>query len=233
MGYHAAKLGRPHELMEHYLLEEMGELAEVINSQRIPTYMSPDFKIINMLNARYIIYSAQHPPLKNPYAMGNAWFIVEIKFVENADAEFEAIKSFKPSKTAIVDKRFEELLPEQKFPQNNNAKIEHTQYAPNYLKYLYDSPAKQFVVFSEVYYDKGWNAYINGQKVPHVRTNYMLRGLMVPEGKHEIEFKFEPKSYAVGNKISYAGSILLFAVIFGYLIMFLYKKFKPVKQEKG
>lgn len=233
MGYHAAKLGRPHELMEHYLLEEMGELAEVINSQRIPTYMSPDFKIINMLNARYIIYSAQHPPLKNPYAMGNAWFVEEIKFVENADAEFEAIKSFNPSKTAIVDKRFEELLPEQKFPQNNNAKIEHTQYAPNYLKYLYDSPAKQFVVFSEVYYDKGWNAYIDGQKVPHVRTNYMLRGLMVPEGKHKIEFKFEPKSYAVGNKISYAGSILLFAVIFGYLIMFLYKKFKPVKQEKG
>ena len=226
MGYHAAKLARSHELMDHYLIAEMGELAEVINSQRIPTYIRPDFKIINMLNARYIIYSDLHPPLKNPYAMGNAWFVEEIKMVDDADAEFEAIETFDPKQTALVDNRFQAFLPKVNFRPGNQSRIVHNEYQPNYLKYDFESAGDQFVVFSEVYYDKGWNAYIDGELVTHVRANYMLRGLYVPKGKHIIEFKFEPKSYNLGNKVSLASSILLLLALAGYLLFMLKKKFK-------
>jgi uncharacterized membrane protein YfhO len=87
---------------------------------------------------------------------------------------------------------------------------------PNFLKYEVEAGSEQLAVFSEIYYDKGWNAYINGEKSPHFRVNYILRAMVIPAGKHTVEFRFEPKSYRVGNKISLASSLLLILAVAGY-----------------
>jgi uncharacterized membrane protein YfhO len=102
------------------------------------------------------------------------------------------------------------------FRKDNNGQIELTEYQPNYLKYDYSAASEQFTVFSEIYYENGWNAYIDGEPAPHFRVNYVLRAMLIPAGNHTIEFKFEPKSYYVGNKISLASSILLILAIAGY-----------------
>ena len=229
LGYHAAKLSRPHEILNAYLTKEMEALYENLRAQGEPTFMPPDFKITNMLNARYIIYSDIRPPMKNPHAMGNAWFTDSIKIVNTADEEFLAIKDFNPKTTTLVDKRFSELFDKTIYSQNENDKIEFLEYKPNYLKYNIETAENQLVVFSEVYYDKGWNAYLNGEKVPHFRANYMLRAMEVPAGKHIVEFKFEPKSYYIGNKISLASSVLLYLGIFSFIVIQIISVLKSKK----
>ncbi|MEE4285715.1 MAG: YfhO family protein, partial [Mariniphaga sp.] len=101
---------------------------------------------------------------------------------------------------------------------------------PNFLKYEFSAANNQFTVFSDIFYDKGWNAYLNGEKVPHFRVNYVLRAMIVPAGQHTIEFKFEPKSYYTGNKVSLASSLLLILAIAGYgFMLFRKRKNQPEK----
>ena len=97
-------------------------------------------------------------------------------------------------------------------------------YSPNDMKYSSNSASDQFAVFSEVYYEKGWNAYVDGKPAPHLRADFLLRAMKVPAGKHEIEFKFEPKTYYTGEKIAMAGSVLLFLFIAGGIFMDYRKK---------
>jgi hypothetical protein len=227
MGYHAAKLSRSHELMNYLLVDEMKSMWDTLQHQKTPSVMPEGYKITNMLNARYIIYSDKFPPLRNPYAMGNVWFVSNIKTVKNADEELEALKTFDPTTTALVDQRFKPLVANENYRIDESGKIEITEYQPNYLKYSFYAANEQFVVFSEVYYAEGWNASIDGKPVPHARVNYMLRGLTVPAGEHTIEFKFEPKSYYTGNKISLASSILLLLVFVGYV----FSEFRKRKKE--
>lgn len=228
MGYHAAKLRRSHELMEKYLVDEMETLYNDLRQHKNPTTILPNFKIMNMLNARYIIYSDNRPALRNKYAMGNAWLVKNVKFVENADEELNEIANFDPRKTAIVDKRFKDRITKNEYHQIG--KIELTEYSPKYLKYRFESPQKELVVFSEVYYNKGWNAYIDGKKVPYLRANYMLRALEINGGIRTVEFKFEPTSYFVGNKISMTASILVYLLIafFVFVEIRKYTKSKTV-----
>lgn len=101
----------------------------------------------------------------------------------------------------------------------SNARILLTSYAPNHLTYSYQSAKKEAVIFSEIYYEDGWNAYIDGEKSEYFRANYVLRGLVVPQGKHEIEFKFEPSSFYTGNTISLASSLLLILAFVGVVIV--------------
>ena len=227
MGYHAAKLSRPHELMNYLLVDEMKSLWDTLQHQKIPSVMPQGYKIANMLNARYIIYSDKFPPLRNPYAMGNVWFVSNIKTVKNADEEFEALKTFDPTTTALVDQRFKPLVANENYTDDKSGKVELTEYQPNYLKYFFNAANEQFVVFSEVYYNEGWDASIDGKPVPHTRVNYMLRGLTVPAGEHTIEFRFEPKSYYTGNKISLASSILLILIFAGYV----FSEFRKRRKE--
>ena len=109
------------------------------------------------------------------------------------------------------------------------AQIRLDSYSPNRLKYSYNSATEQIAVFSEVYYNKGWNAYIDGAEVPYFRANYLLRAIPVPAGTHEIEFRFEPASYRIGNTISLISSLILLSLI--VLIIYVeIKKDKPVKK---
>lgn len=192
-GYHGAKLKRYQELIEFQISK---------NNQ----------KVLNMLNAKYFIVAdpqTREPRAQiNPNALGNAWFVKEIKWVPNADAEIKALTDFDPSVTLVVDERFRKEA-DAKFSYDNTASIKLTSYKPEELSYEYKSSSPQMTVFSEIFYDKGWKAYVDGNLQPHFRANYVLRAMLLPAGNHKVEFRFEPQSYYLGEKISLAGSIML------------------------
>ncbi len=232
-GYHAAKLRRYQELIEHHLQPEIQQMVASIQASSTLDAVDSVFMelpVINMLNTRYIIYDLNSAPIRNPHPLGNAWFVPDFKIVGNADDEILAMKNFNPSETAIVDQRFISHIHEVNLTKETGGKIELTEYQPNYLKYEYFASSARFTVFSDIYYNKGWNAYIDGEPVSHFRVNYVLRALIVPEGKHTIEFKFEPKSYYTGNKISLASSLLLVLATLGYVFS-LWRK-RQIQSEK-
>ena len=190
-GYHGAKLKRYQELIENHISK--GNMA-----------------VLNMLNTKYFI-TPKGQAQQNPGAMGNAWFVNEINLVANADAEIAALDGFKPSNTAIVDTRFSEQMIVEL--DNTGANIDLTEYKPNYIKYNSTTTKEGIAIFSEIYYDKGWNAYVNGELKPHFRANYVLRGMKIPAGNHVVEFKFEPAVYHVSERIALASSVVLLLLL--------------------
>ncbi|MFO8129182.1 MAG: YfhO family protein [Bacteroidales bacterium] len=228
-GYHGAKLGRYQELIEYGISPEMQRLSTVLSrdpsQQRIQQALA-NLPVLNMLNTRYIIVDPQATPLINPHALGNAWFVHDHKIVENADEEIMAVTDFEPSKTAIIDRRFREYVRDLSFARDTNAQIRFLDYQPNHLKYETVSGVEQLAVFSEIYYEDGWNAYVDGEKVPHFRVNYVLRAMIVPAGEHTIEFRFEPVIYATGEKISLASSVLVILLFLGLAGRKLYKAYR-------
>jgi len=215
-GYHAAKLRRYQDLIDHHLQPEIQQMISGFQNGTAMDSVFRELPAINMLNTRYVIYDLNQSPVRNPMPLGNAWFVPEFKVVGNADDEIKSMDNFDPAETAIIDQRFSDHVAGKSFSKDNNGKIELTQYQPNYLKYDYSAVSEQFTVFSEIYYENGWNAYIDGEPAPHFRVNYVLRAMLIPAGNHTIEFKFEPKSYYIGNKVSLASSILLILAIAGY-----------------
>ena len=165
-----------------------------------------------MLNTKYVITSdesGQSQRIQNrSTAAGNAWFVEHVTFVKNADEEMMAISSFDPKKEAFVDVKFQPLISD-KIGYDPNAFIKLTSYRPDHLTYEYSAGKEVLAVFSEIWYDKGWNAYVDGEKIPHFRANYILRAAQLPGGNHKLEFKFEPVSYYTGETISLIASILL------------------------
>jgi hypothetical protein len=228
-GYHGAKMKKYQELIDHRIYNELMTLQGVF-SQR-STQFAVDSALssitaLNLLNTKYIILNPQYAPLENPYALGNGWFVKEYRIVENADEEIAALNTIDPKKTAVVDERYASTIGELRITPDTVGKIILTEYKPNYLKYQSSAASDQLAVFSEIYYDKGWNAYVDGELKPHFRTDYTFRGLIVPGGTHTIEFRFEPRSYILGKNISLAGSLLLilfFVGIFGRWII-IYSK---------
>lgn len=216
-GYHAAKLRRYQELIEHRLFKEQERLVNTLKANVPDSVLVATFyglTSLNMLNTKYFIYNPEAKPLKNPAALGNAWFVQEVKTVENADAEIKAIENFVPYNTAIVDKCFDDNLVDYKGGREAASSITLTEYKPNYLAYEAKGlKSPQLAVFSEIYYNKGWKVFIDGNPAEYFRANYILRAMVIPAGDHKIEFKFEPASFYAGSKISFAGSALLFLVI--------------------
>lgn len=192
-GYHGAKLKRYQELIENCIAKN-------------------NMSVLDMLNTKYFIVSDnEHQPVaqSNPGASGPAWFVDTVKIVANADEELKSLDSFNPKTIAFVDKRFESILKGFKPEHDSTASVKLTSIVSNHLVYETQTALPQFCVFSEIYYDKGWNAYIDGKKSDYVRADYVLRAMVVPAGKHTVEFKFEPEVYATGEKISLAGSLIV------------------------
>ena len=161
-----------------------------------------------MLNTRYVITKPDEEALFNPMVQGNAWHVSNIKTVNSADDEILSLRdsSIDLRTTAVVHKEFNNI----KSPKNiDSAKISLNKYGLNHLVYDSYSEFAGPVLFSEIYYPEGWNCYIDGKKVDDFRANYILRGVMVPAGKHKIEWKFEPKSMETGSFVSGIGSVLL------------------------
>ena len=143
------------------------------------------FPVLNMLNTRYFILPLQDgktAPVFNPYACGNAWFVGDVKYVDNANEEIDALHDVNPLHTAVIDKKFAELVKMTAAPDSLSS-IVLKEYQPNALKYEVDSKNGGVVVFSEIYYP-GWISTIDGEEVEHGRADYILRAMNVPAGKH-------------------------------------------------
>jgi hypothetical protein len=218
-GYHGAKIRRFQEMYDHHIQNEIISLYGVLQKnpvriQSIDSVMAT-MNALNLLNTRYIIVNPEAPPLVNKSELGNAWFIDEIVMVENADEEINAIGNLNPSTQAVFDNRFAADINNIDPEPDSSDKILLTEYRANYLKYSSNTSSEQVAVFSEVYYDKGWQAYIDEKPVSHFRADYLLRAIRVPAGNHVIEFKFHPKSYFIGEKVSMASSLILILVAIG------------------
>jgi hypothetical protein len=211
-GYHGAKLRRYQDLIERQISN---------NNQQV----------LNMLNTRYLITGDPNQPVqRNPGALGNAWFVSEVKTVKSPDEEMAALNSLSPATAAVVDA--------SKFPQQKDAtydiagsSIALTGYSPDELKYRYNATHPGLVVFSEIYYADGWQAFIDGKPAPHIRADYVLRAMQVPAGSHTIDFRFEPKAYAIGNGVSLAASIALLLVLLGTVVYVVRRKSAPAVEE--
>ena len=226
-GYHAAKLRRYQDLIDTHIQYNIQDIMSTLRTNPTDSLLRAAFKkqgVLNMLNTRYIIYNANASPLQNRYALGNSWFVKDVKTVRNADEEIKALGEINPGYTALVDERFKSDLEGFTVNSNGSGTIKLTDYKPNHLTYESNSNSEMVSVFSEIYYAKGWNAYIDGVKKPHFCANYVLRAMRVPEGKHIIEFKFEPAVYFTGEKISLLSSILLFIAVGTAIFMSIKRK---------
>lgn len=228
-GYYAAKLRRYQELIEHRLSKEVQTLTEALQQAETVNdlYSALDASTaLNMLNTRYIIYNPEQPPIENPFGYENAWFVDKVNPVENADAEIAALNTLNPLQEAITDKRFSSYLEGLTLVPDSNAMIELESYRPNKLTYISNTASEQFAVFSEIYYYPGWQAYIDGKPVDHIRVDWTLRGLRIPAGTHEIVFEFRPKGYIIAaNVTAYSSFLILLLVIatIGYSFFKMYK----------
>ena len=236
-GYHGAKLKRYQELIEMGIQPNISIVSGLLQKGISDSTLNLAFSqtsVLNMLNTRYVVvpYKDQqgnnrYQPLKNYHAFGNAWFVNQIKSVDNADAEIAAMAQFNPRSTAVVDKRFNEQLTGLQLANDTSATIKLNSYKANELVYESNSTKDGLAVFSEIYYPDGWNAYVDGQLTPHMRADYVLRAMKVPAGKHNIIFKFEPATYYNAEKISLVCSSLLLLSVAGIAFMEIKKKEVP------
>ncbi|MCZ4409350.1 hypothetical protein O3Q51_11035 [Cryomorphaceae bacterium 1068] len=229
-GYHGAKLKRVQELYDFHIAREIASLGAVL--QGAPDMNSVDraielMDVTNMLNTKYIVYNPEAPPFENEYAFGPAWFVEYIQVAESADEEILALDELELRSEGVVHSDFNEMVKDFNFQESADAIIAVEAHLPNYISYIYDSPVPQAVVFSEIYYPEGWNAYLDGEKVDYFRANYALRGMLVPDGSHKIEFKFEPKSYAQASTISTGAGL----IVFFFFLFALYRHFKAPEKD--
>jgi hypothetical protein len=213
-GYHGAKLRRYQELIDSGINPDIKKFAGSMKTDST--------SVLNMLNTKYLILpdnNRQPAAFPNANALGNAWFVTGFNLVENADAELSAIKNFNPKETAIINKKYAEVVKGFTSGRDTADAIRLESYVPNDLIYSYKSRNDGLAVFSEIYYAKGWNAYVDGKLTPHFQTDYVLRGMILPAGAHKVEFKFEPKVYRIGEKISLISSILLILVVIGLAVV--------------
>lgn len=225
-GYHAAKLKRYQELIDYRLQGEINSIIKSFDSQNIDSIIGSLQKntALNMLNAKYIIFHPEQAPLQNPYAMGNAWFVDNYAFVDNADKEIAALNTLDVKTTAVVDKRFEDKLKGFSIVPDSTATIELTEYKPNILKYKSSARSEQLAILSEMYYPNGWEAYIDGKPATHFCADWTLRAIRIPEGQHEIVFKFEPHGYNSACVIASASSGLLILLLIGGIGSLFYRR---------
>lgn len=203
-GYHAAKLKRYQEVIDKQFTNSLNQ------------------DVLDMLNTKYLISTdpkGESQQIQNrSTAAGNAWFVPQVIYVKNAEQEMNAISSFDPKKVAYVNEEFRPLIDNKKLGfDETTSSIKLTDYNPDHMTYEYTAGHDVLAVFSEIWYDKGWNAYVDGVKIPYFRANYILRAAQLPGGNHKFEFKFEPTSYYTGEKISLIASILLLAGL-GFVI---------------
>ncbi len=206
-GYHAAKPGRMQELYDFYLSQN-------------------NLQVLNMLNTKYFIIPTEDGSVAqvNPETNGNAWFVQEVKLVEDANEAILSLDGINTKRVAVVDNDFAKYLPKKEFPADTTASIELISYQPNELVYRSNSATDRLALFSEIYYPHGWQAYVDGEEVPHFRANYVLRAMMVPAGEHEISFRFEPEVVKTGSSIALASSILLGLLLIGGIVWGIRKR---------
>ena len=212
-GYHAAKMGRYKELFDYQIAKN-------------------NMEVLNMLNTKYFIVNddkGNKRVQQNPDANGNAWFVNTVIEVGSANKEMQALDSLKTKNAAVINVSKLEPSINLQFEKDSTASISLTSYKVTELTYESSSVKDQFAVFSEIFYEDGWNAYVDGELTPHYQVNYVLRGMKVPAGKHEIVFKFEPQVIYTGSIISTSAYILLLLVGLGWIFYDNKQKKKALK----
>ena len=215
-GYYAAKLRRYQELIDHRLQNEVNQIISALqNAKTMQDLMVPmaTSLSLNMLNTRYIIYNPEQAPIRNPFAYGNACFVDEIDVVENADAEIERLNTLNPLITAVTDVRFKDELNGFTPQRDSTATITLDAYRPNRLTYTTKTQSEQLAVFSEIYYQPGWTATIDGQPASHFRVDWILRAMRIPAGEHTVVFEFKPQGYITAAYISSISSLLILLMV--------------------
>lgn len=216
-GYHAAKLRRYQEMIDQYIGKEMRNMqGAIVNAQGDMTRVAGDsiYPVLNMLNTKYVILplqGGQTAPLLNPYAFGNAWFVDRINYVDNANAEIDAIGKIDLRHEAVADSKFKDALGEPAAHQST-AVVTLKKYEPNELTYTVESQKGGIVVFSEIYYP-GWTATVDGADTPVGRVNYILRAINVKPGKHTVVLTFKPASVKNTETAAYVAYLLLVLAI--------------------
>jgi hypothetical protein len=213
-GYHGAKLKRIQEVIDFHLAEELDSALAYLQAGTFDS-LGGGLSVLNMLNTKYYIGNPEQPAIPNKFAMGNAWFVSQVKTTNNSDEEIVALGEVNPKMEATTQAAFATQFHAPQTAVDSTASVRMLAYETKVLRYEVNntSAEAQPVVFSEIYYPQGWICRIDGNEVEAARVNYVLRGAMVPAGTHTVEWSFEPKVWEKGTTISYAGSALLFALL--------------------
>jgi len=198
-GYHAAKPAKMQDIYNFYL--DAG-----------------DINMLNMMNVKYILVPTKDGTVsaqQNPYANGPAWYVSNVLPANNSNEEILLLDSLDTKNTAVVNRMYLDKIPAKNIQRDSSATIDVVLHEPNHLQYKTDTDTPQLAVFSEIYYPHGWNAYIDGQQVDYFPVNYLLRGMVVPEGLHTIDFKFEPEVIQQGSTYSLLSAALLLLIALG------------------
>ncbi len=237
-GYSPAKLQRYQDLIERYISPEMSDIAKEISgastlqdAQNALGY----HPILSMLNTKYVVINADVPPIKNNFALNNAWFIKNVVVANNADEEISKLKDIDPANSAVVssaDIKKIGTISTYNNAADSSASISLISYAPNKLVYKFNSTSSQLTLFSEVYYNPGWKAYIsssdklNGKELDIVRANWILRALSLPAGNYDIVFEFNPESFSKGELYSRIASGILVILLLGSIAFYAFTFYK-------
>ena len=229
-GYSSVKLMIYQDLLDYALGREMSAIEGIVGQMKKkigkidPLYMNQFMtksNVINMLNTQFIIADVNQPVFKNPHAFGNAWLVNQTNCLTSPDSALFGLSTTNLKSIGLI---LGEGLQSKKYASTGSITL--LDYKANELSYSFNSVSEEFAIFSEIFYT-GWNAYIDGELVDHVRANYVLRGLEIPAGKHEIVFRFEPSLYSSGEKIALISSILVLLLL-GFTV---YKEFNNSKSS--
>ncbi|MEH6512805.1 MAG: YfhO family protein, partial [Maribacter arcticus] len=215
-GFDSAKTAYFHQSITGYHAAKPAGMQDLFNFH----VYNGNLTVLNMLNVKYVIRQDEEGntfPIENPNANGNAWFVKQLKPVENANAEIMVLDSLDTKNVAVVNTSTFNDITQLQYQVDSTASISLIDYEPNHLTYASKNSNEGVAVFSEMYYKNGWNAYIDGIERDYFKVDYVLRALTIPSGAHKIEFKFEPEVVVQGSKITLASTILLGLVIVGGL----------------
>ena len=235
-GYSGAKLRRYQDVITQYLGGELNQLRGAKTAQDLLLSLSQQ-KVINMLNTKYIIVNPNSQPFPNPNALGNAWVVNDVRWVSTPNEEIDAIAETDLARAAILNREFAQQIGNYQLTDSIVPEITLEDYKPNRLTYRFMPALRQaqgpqdanyLVVFSEVWTEKGWKMYVDGQEQPLLRANYILRAALIPSGEHDIVMEYAPKAYSTGNAISFASSLIMILGLIGALVY----TFKPKKKEE-
>ena len=249
-GYSPVKLQRYQDLIDRYITDEIYDVYDVVeNAATIQDVEAglPELKVVSMLNGKYIILGENYSPVVNPHAYGNAWFVSDFVSAATPDEEIALLEGTDLRTTAVIGADFQDAVKNVQTEEMtfDIPRISLTHYAPNDLRYSFSTGSDRTAIFSEIYYPKGWKAWIEpagatgevrnghyhptaeGRPVELFRADWMLRGAVIPAGEGQLIMRFEPDSYQLGENISRASSILLILLLLGSSAgMFIFRRRK-------